>query len=91
MSHSSVVDCAAVAYFCETEKAWLPRAFAMLTDHSDLDLDSVRKEVLEIVETKLPDEKQLRGGLFLVKDLPRTATGKINRRDLLKYDVSICL
>lgn len=91
MSHPSIVDCAAVATFDEVEKAWLPRAFAMLTDDSSIDIETVKQDVLKAIKENLSDEKQLRGGLFIIKELPRNATGKINRRDLLKYDISVCL
>jgi acyl-coenzyme A synthetase/AMP-(fatty) acid ligase len=81
MTHPLVTDCAAIGVYEEEESAWLPTAFVMLTEHKGNDED-IRSEILKIAETELSDEKQLRGGLYIVDEFPRTSTGKIIRRAL---------
>jgi 4-coumarate--CoA ligase len=82
MSHPLVTDCAVVGIYVEAENTWHPRAFVSLTKENTRDTNEVHKEILDIAKTKLPDEKQLRGGLRILKQLPRNATGKIQRRIL---------
>ncbi|XP_058831945.1 probable 4-coumarate--CoA ligase 1 [Topomyia yanbarensis] len=45
------------------------------------DLRGEEQRLLTLVNEQLPDYKRLRGGLFFVDSLPRTASGKINRRE----------
>lgn len=91
MSYPLVIDCAAVATYDKTEKAWLPRAFVMLTSDCSVDIEIVKQEILSIIKRDLPDHKQLRGGLYIIKDLPRNSTGKVNRRELANYNLVACL
>ncbi|KAL7319434.1 hypothetical protein PS15m_002569 [Mucor circinelloides] len=81
MLHPLVTDCAAIGVYSEEETSWIPRAFVLLSDNSR-DHDEIEKEIIALVREKLPDHKQLRGGLFIVKQLPRTSTGKVERRTL---------
>lgn len=88
MSHPLVSDSAAIGVYAEEESAWLPTAFVTLTDHNEGD-EIIKKEILQIAETQLPDEMQLRGGLYIIDDFPRTSTGKILRRALHKHNVLV--
>lgn len=63
----------------------------MLTTDTEHDLEQVKKEILELSEKQLSDEKRLRGGLYVLKELPRNSAGKVNRRDLRSIDISTCL
>lgn len=81
MLHPLVTDCAAIGVYSEEETSWVPRAFVLLSDNSR-DHNEIEKEIIALVREKLPDHKQLRGGLFIVKQLPRTSTGKVERRTL---------
>lgn len=83
MSHPLVIDCAAVGLYSEKESCWLPTGFVMVTN-TIVDLRKTKDEILEII-SQLADEKQLRGGLFMIKDLPRTSTGKVDRRLLCQH------
>lgn len=91
MSHPAVIDCAAVGFYSEELSYSLPRAFVMLTTDTEHDYEQVKKEILEITEKQLTDEKQLRGGLYILKELPRNSAGKVNRRDLRDVDISTCI
>ncbi|CAG7833040.1 unnamed protein product [Allacma fusca] len=52
----------------------IPRAVATVKSG-----DVTSEEILEFANGKLPDYKKLRGGLFIVDELPRGKTGKITR------------
>lgn len=81
MLHPLVTDCAAIGVFSEEETSWAPRAFVLLSENRR-DHEEIKREIMDLVKEKLPDHKQLRGGLFVVKELPRTSTGKVERRTL---------
>ncbi|KAI7897638.1 uncharacterized protein BX663DRAFT_463313 [Cokeromyces recurvatus] len=80
MKHPLVIDCAVVSSFSEEETVYVPRAFALLLNNDNH--TEVKKEMLEMVKIQLPDVMQLRGGLYIAKTLPRTSTGKVERRVL---------
>ncbi|KAI9477858.1 MAG: hypothetical protein EXX96DRAFT_568453 [Benjaminiella poitrasii] len=82
MKHPSVVDSVVIAAYSEKEIVYVPRAFVLLTNTTSDNVEQVKKEILEMVQTQLPDIMQLRGGLYVAKTLPRTSTGKIERRTL---------
>ncbi|XP_055390017.1 uncharacterized protein LOC129618997 [Condylostylus longicornis] len=53
----------------------LPAALVVKKPESNLTSD----DILKLVETKLADFKKLRGGVYFVKELPKTVSGKIQR------------
>lgn len=87
MSHPLVVTCAVIGHHSEEENEWLIRAFVTLKKQDDLDIEQVKQEIIDITKIQLPDLKQLRGGLYVLQDLPKNNTGKINRQSLRLYDV----
>ena len=89
MSQPSVIDCAVVGAYNEDEETWLPRAFVMASK-VDLDAENLKSKILDSLKENLADEKQLRGGLYVVEELPRNSTGKINRRALIDYNLTEC-
>lgn len=91
LSHPAVIDCAAVGFYSEELSYSLPRAFVMLTTDTEHDYEQVKKEILEITEKQLSDEKQLRGGLYILKELPRNSAGKVFRRELRNVDITTCI
>ncbi|XP_055389976.1 uncharacterized protein LOC129618962 [Condylostylus longicornis] len=56
----------------------LPTALVVKKSQSNLTSD----DILKLVETKLADFKKLRGGVYFVKELPKTASGKIQRNKI---------
>uniref|UniRef100_A0A8D8HSL7 Luciferin 4-monooxygenase n=2 Tax=Culex pipiens TaxID=7175 RepID=A0A8D8HSL7_CULPI len=45
--------------------------------------------VLSFVNDKVPDYKRLRGGVFFVDSIPRTANGKASRRECRKLALKL--
>ncbi|KAG2201682.1 hypothetical protein INT47_003908 [Mucor saturninus] len=88
MMHPLVVNCAVVGYHCDEQNEWLIRAFVTLKEH-DRKIEQVKQEIIDITKENLPDIKQLRGGLFVLDELPKTNTGKINRRALRQYEHAV--
>jgi 4-coumarate--CoA ligase len=84
-----VIDCAVVGCFSEKENLWLITAFVTLKKHSQ-EVEEVKKEILEITKAQLSDLKQIRGGLYVLEDLPKNNTGKIDRRALRQYKADMC-
>ncbi|XP_058123911.1 uncharacterized protein LOC131293189 [Anopheles ziemanni] len=56
----------------------LPAAFIVKTPGSDLDAPTVNN----IVDSQVSDFKRLRGGVHFIKELPKTGSGKVLRREV---------
>ena len=69
---------AAVIGLPNEEAGELPTAFVVKQDGSDITADDITKFVNERVSS----HKRLRGGIRFVESIPRTASGKILRREL---------
>jgi acyl-coenzyme A synthetase/AMP-(fatty) acid ligase len=89
MSDPLVVGSAVAGHYSEEEITYLVRAFVTLGKH-DQDEDEIKKEIIDITKHQLTDEKQLRGGLCILKEFPRNNTGKIDRRALHSYKIEKC-
>jgi 4-coumarate--CoA ligase len=78
MTHPLVSDCAVVGEYSEEITSWIPKGVVTLIDNKR-DYDEIKQEILELIKSQLPDYMQLRAGLYIVRALPRTSTGKIER------------
>ncbi|GAA5816004.1 hypothetical protein MFLAVUS_009525 [Mucor flavus] len=87
MTHPLVVGAAVVGALSEEEGVYLIRAFVVLKKH-DRHMEQVKQEIIDITKSQLPDFKQIRGGLYVLDDLPKNNTGKINRLVLRQYNVN---
>ncbi|KAJ3534681.1 hypothetical protein NM688_g7099 [Phlebia brevispora] len=81
--HPGVTDSGVVGIFSEEEGTELPRAYVV---PKDLELlkkpNSLPQDVQEWLKGRVAHFKQLRGGVILVDSIPRSAAGKILRRNL---------
>lgn len=76
--HPAVKLCAVVGR-PNSEVGDLPTAFVVLYD----DANATAREILNYVNENVEREEQkIRGGLFIVNDLPKTFSGKVKRRYL---------
>lgn len=84
-----VADCAVVGVQNKEQATELPRAYIVPTS-SGLDLKTATqsekeafcKEMQEWLNKQVANHKQLRGGVFLIDQVPKSASGKILRRSL---------
>ncbi|KAI8966944.1 hypothetical protein BDF20DRAFT_830552 [Mycotypha africana] len=78
-THPKVADCAVIGVYNAELITELPRAYVHLVD-GEKHSQEVEQELQKYCDSRLPDEKHLRGGVVIVDDFPRTASGKIQRR-----------
>ncbi|XP_046632805.1 4-coumarate--CoA ligase 1-like [Daphnia pulicaria] len=79
LTHPDIIE-AAVAPVPDEAAGELPRAYVVKSPGSTLTEDDVAKFVAD----KVSAHKRLRGGVVFIKAVPKTATGKILRRELKK-------
>lgn len=92
--HPLLVDSGVIGYFCPKQQTELPRAYIVPKDTSFLDAStptsrrlSFQDEIEAWVRGQVVHYKALRGGVFLTASIPRSAAGKILRRELKAMDV----
>jgi 4-coumarate--CoA ligase len=75
LSHPKIEDAAVIGV--PGEDTELPRAYVVADQNAISE-----QEIKAFVKDKVADHKQLRGGVKYVKEIPRSAVGKILRKDL---------
>lgn len=80
LTHDQIVD-AAVIQIPDDESGELPRAYVVLKDGSKA-TDETRKEIYEFVKERVVPYKRLDGGILFIDTIPKSASGKILRREL---------
>ncbi|XP_074645700.1 putative 4-coumarate--CoA ligase 1 [Tubulanus polymorphus] len=77
LTHSGILDAAVVGKYDE-RAGELPTAFVVLKENSVLS----EIDIANFVSSKVTDLKKLRGGVVIVDEIPKSASGKILRRIL---------
>lgn len=92
--HPLLVDSGVIGYDCPIQQTELPRAYIVPSDPSLLDASapaskrlSFQDEIEAWVRGQVVHYKALRGGVFLTASIPRSAAGKILRRELKAMDL----
>lgn len=80
-SHPDVAD-AVVIPVEDDDAGQLPRAYVVRRDDEHVDADTLQAYVAE----RVAPYKKLRGGVVFVDTIPKTASGKILRREVIKID-----
>lgn len=92
-SHPAIVDAAVIGVWDKVRQTEVPRAYVVrrLTGES-LSADKAlvsANEVSEYVKSRLSTHKHLRGGVYFLESIPKSASGKILRKELrLKAQVN---
>ena len=82
LSHPLVAEVAVIGITNKSSDEELPRAYIALVGETDA---SVTEEmVVEFAAKRLARYKRLTGGVRFVKELPKTALGKIQKRTLIE-------
>lgn len=85
ISHTKISDAAVIGIKDESQATELPRAFIVTKSGEQLKA----REVLEFVRENLANHKQLRGGVVFVDEIPKSASGKILKRELRERFASV--
>ncbi|KAF5384542.1 hypothetical protein D9757_006443 [Collybiopsis confluens] len=81
LTHPKVADAAVIGVDSARESTELPRAYIVPADFSRSSA-LFGREVQEWMKTKVAKHKYLRGGVIMMEAIPKSASGKILRRQL---------
>ncbi|KAI8150258.1 hypothetical protein BJV82DRAFT_14664 [Fennellomyces sp. T-0311] len=81
MTVPSIVDCAVVGVNTKYDAMELPTAFVILVDGVQQPQD-MESKLLDYAHSRLHDTVRIAGGIKIMKQFPRTAAGKIQKRVL---------
>lgn len=79
LKHPKVADCAVVGVYQPDVAAEFPRAYVMLVD-GEPSTQELIDELQAYSDGQLPEKKRIHAGIVIVESLPRTSSGKIQRR-----------
>ncbi|KAF5384518.1 hypothetical protein D9757_006442 [Collybiopsis confluens] len=86
ITHPDVADAAVIGIQSETEATELPRAYLVHSQPAKVSTAESKKtferSVARWMETKVARHKYLRGGVVVIDEIPKSAAGKILRREL---------
>ncbi|THU85047.1 AMP binding protein [Dendrothele bispora CBS 962.96] len=86
LTHPDIADAAVIGVESVKEATELPRAYVVhakpSTLKSEADKEAFGKSVAKWMETKVARHKFLRGGVVIIDIVPKSAAGKILRREL---------
>lgn len=84
LSHDKVADCCVVGVYDSSQATELPRAYIVLqpsVPNTKATIDMITK----FVENNVVSYKRLRGGVFVIKQVPKSPSGKILRREVREW------
>jgi 4-coumarate--CoA ligase len=81
LSHSSISDAAVIGEYSKEEETEFPVAY-VVTRQDVQHTDELSKEIKDFVDGQVAPHKKLRGGVVYIDKIPKTASGKILRREL---------
>ncbi|KAF9362398.1 hypothetical protein BGX34_006241 [Mortierella sp. NVP85] len=84
-THPKVMDAAVIPVYDTTQATEIPRAYVVPKDPATAD-DALKKDIEDFVASKVAPHKKLRGGVVFLSEIPKSASGKILRKDIVKMD-----
>ncbi|KAK2463157.1 hypothetical protein APHAL10511_004812 [Amanita phalloides] len=86
LTHPDIADAAAIGVYSEKEATELPRAYVVHAEPGAVQSEHRRvafaREVENWIQKQVARHKYLRGGVVVVDAIPKSASGKILRREL---------
>jgi 4-coumarate--CoA ligase len=82
VGREDITDACVIGVWNEDQATEVPRAYVVLKPGSQ-ETDETAKEIIDWMSTKVAPPKKLRGGVRFVKEIPKSASGKILRRVLV--------
>ncbi|KAF9025618.1 hypothetical protein CPC16_006614 [Podila verticillata] len=84
-THPKVMDCAVIPAYDASQATEIPRAYVVPRPGIEAD-DELKKDIMEFVAVRVANHKKLRGGVVFIGEIPKSASGKILRKDIVKFD-----
>ncbi|KAF9361977.1 hypothetical protein BGX26_008149 [Mortierella sp. AD094] len=84
-THPKVLDAAVIPAYDASQATEIPRAYVVPHDLAAAD-DALKKDIEEFIASKVAHHKKLRGGVVFIHEIPKSASGKILRKDIVKLD-----
>ncbi|KAF8938726.1 4-coumarate-CoA ligase [Dissophora ornata] len=84
-THPKVMDAAVIPAYDARQATEIPRAYVVPHDAASAD-DALKIDIMEFVASQVAPHKKLRGGVVFIGEIPKSASGKILRKDIVKMD-----
>ncbi|KAG0003005.1 hypothetical protein BGZ65_002136 [Modicella reniformis] len=84
-THPKVMDVAVIPVYDDSQATEIPRAYVVPHDPTTAN-DALKKDIEDFVASKVAHHKKLRGGVVFIREIPKSASGKILRKDIVKLD-----
>lgn len=84
MSHDSIADCCVVGVYDSSAATEIPRGYIVLQPWAQNNKATVDM-IAKFVEDNVAHYKKLRGGIRVIKQVPKSASGKILRREVKEW------
>lgn len=85
VTHPKVLDAAVIPAYDESQATEIPRAYVVIQEGVTQN-DELKKEIKEFLAARVAPHKKLRGGVVFTNEIPKSASGKILRKDIVKID-----
>ena len=85
LEHPLVDDCAVVGIQSEALGTEVPRAYVVVKGQKLTAVGQAEQDIAQWLNARVANHKKLRGGVILVKEIPKNASGKILRRVLKEW------
>ncbi|KAG0269719.1 hypothetical protein DFQ27_002388 [Actinomortierella ambigua] len=86
-THPHVLDCAVIPAYDASQATEIPRAYVVPKPTvAASELEALKKDIIKFVEDRVANHKRLRGGVKFINEIPKSASGKILRKDIVKLD-----
>lgn len=86
MEHPDIKEVVVFGFPRNEEEGEVPAAAVVLKEGRSV----TENEIQDFVESRVSDKEKLRGGVYFMKELPRTPSGKLKRKDIRQLILNKC-